>query len=99
MLELLLSQEKVVSLLYGKTFPVSGRNTAKTVDGDPGRPSTVNFAALSSVIDGSDDLIRDGSESRPLTARILGTPGERDREREKLPQIPSTSLLRPRTEE
>lgn len=73
-LELLLSQERVVTLLYSRTFPVNSRpkNSAGVVLGADG------LGSESSVLEGSTSLLED---TRPATTGLLG--GET-----KLPSLP-----------
>ena len=100
-IELLLSQERVVTLLYAKAFPVasnkkafinenllSNNNSSTLLATTPGgginRATTMSLAGLGSK---EDDYIQveeiDTNESienrRPLSSRVLGTPGDRDR--------------------
>lgn len=74
-LELLLSQERVVTLLYSKTFPVNNRakNSAGVVLGG----SDV-LDKGSSIIGGEDSLQLDDGKSRPNTTGVLN---------EKLPSL------------
>ena len=83
-LELLLSQERVVTLLYSKTFPVNARpkNSAGVVLGGDG------LGSESSVLnEGSASLLLDDGRSRPATTGLLGE--------SKLPTLPG--LARPAT--
>lgn len=91
-LELLLSQERVVTLLYAKTFPVSNANA-------PVNPSlTGNYPAAPKkninvlAVDSSAALLEDDAilamESRPQTTSATQAPSSL----EKLPSVAGQSM-------
>jgi hypothetical protein len=105
-LELLLSQERVLSLLYAKAFPLDKRDLSRRQDYDLGDRAKspplgqaigsstghrYNGLASSSMIDDMGDI--PASASRPQSSRNLGTPGERDRQRDKLPSVQSRGMF------
>lgn len=82
-LELLLSQERVVSLLYAKTFPLNPASNNKNMDHN----GSSNYD-LSQLLDGNDNRpgssgMDNGGTGRPSTTNVGGT--------SKIPTLPSVT--------
>lgn len=98
-IELLLSKEHAISMIYAKVFPVIERSSNNLLDSKKGsnnlNDDSINFDKIEETSDfrrGNVGVYHEVDNERPNSSTLLGSPGARDQERRKV-KLPSVVSL------